>query len=295
MATRFEFVLCGEDEIFLRAAGEEAIREIQRIENKLSFYQRNSIISQLNSKAGYEPVRVDLETFSFLENVSLLSQKTQGTFDPTIAPLMKAWGFVKKNDTVPDKHQIHQAHQQTGIHHVHLDKRNQTVWFDKPGVMFDPGAVGKGYALDRAADLLIEIGIEHALIHGGTSTVIAWGNTPEDEAWHVAVKHPEKEDDTDEKLTKIFRLNNQALSVSAVWGKAVEVEGKTLGHVIDPRTGYPVEAALLAACTAGTATEADAYSTAMLVLDSEAPAFASTCSDISSYFILLNNGDTISN
>jgi FAD:protein FMN transferase len=294
MATRFEFVLCGEDEISLRAAGEEAIREIKRIENKLSFYQRNSIISQINARAGHEPVKVDSETFSFMENVSFLSRKTEGAFDPTVAPLMKVWGFIKNSGSIPDGDQIRKILQYTGTHLIELDKEKQTIRFKKQGVSFDPGAVGKGYALDQAACLLKENGVEHALLHGGTSTVVAWGVSPGQGDWNVAVKHPVKEKSRDDEITEVFALNDQALSVSAVWGKAIELDGKTLGHVIDPRTGYPAETALLAACVADNATTADACSTAMLVLNTQAPDFVSAFGEISSYFLLLHDGKTIS-
>jgi FAD:protein FMN transferase len=294
MATRFEFVLCGDDNVHLRAAGEEAIREIRRIENKFSFYQRNSIISQINKRAGYEPVRVDSETFSFLENVFFLFRKTDGAFDPTVAPLMKAWGFLKQSGSVPEQSEIDHALRHTGMNRIHLNKSDYTVQLEKPGVMIDPGGIGKGYALDQAALLLKESGIEHALIHGGTSTVIAWGKPPDEVEWKIAIKHPDPSFTGRDEILNVFELNNSALSVSAVWGKAFESDGKILGHVIDPRTGRPVDGAQLAACTAESATFADAYSTAMLVLSTDFRTIVSKTDEIFSYFILLNDGNTIS-
>ncbi len=294
MATRFEFVLCGDNNVHLRAAGEEAIREIERIEKKLSFYQRNSIISQINARAGYEPVRIDSETFSFLENVSFLFQETDGAFDPTIAPLMKAWGFVKQSGSVPDQSAIDEALEHTGMNRVRLDKARHTVQFEKPGVMFDPGGIGKGYALDQAALILKEAGIEHALIHGGTSSVIAWGKPPDEWVWKIAIKHPDPSFQGKDEILKVFELNNSALSVSAVWGKAFEADGKLLGHIIDPRTGYPVDGAQLTACIAKNATLADVYSTAMLVSGTENQLIHPKNDKIFSYFILLKNGNTIS-
>lgn len=295
MATRFEFVLCGDDSVALRAAGEEAIREIRRIENKFSFYNPSSSISKINANAGSEAVRTDLETFSFLKHASLLSEETEGAFDPTIAPLMFAWGLIRNSDAKPDHDKIEQAKKLTGMSRVTLDEESHTVRFEKPGMQIDPGSLGKGYALDQAALLLQELGVEHALIHGGTSSVIAWGKPPGENAeWKVAVDLPDLpglKNDNSQTPAKVFTIDNQALSVSAIWGKTADDNGRTVGHVMDPRTGNPVESALLAACITKNAAEADAYSTAMLVMHSEAAVFAEKTDTVSDYFIVLADGE----
>jgi thiamine biosynthesis lipoprotein len=128
--------------------------------------------------------------------------------------------------------------------------------------MLDLGAIGKGYALERAADLLREAGIRSALLHGGTSSVVAIGSPPDAEGWPVAIQHPTRP----EEILTTASLCDGALSVSAVHGKAFEAEGRLLGHVIDPRTGWPVMGAQLAAVTAASPTDTDALSTALLVL-----------------------------
>ncbi|HLR90801.1 MAG TPA: FAD:protein FMN transferase [Balneolaceae bacterium] len=299
MATRFEFVLCGSDEVALRAAGEEAIREIRRIESKFSFYNPTSVISKLNARAGYESVRTDPETFHFIQQASLLSKETNGTFDPTIAPLMRAWGLIRNSDTPPDHKKIEEAKNLTGMSRVILDESDGSVRYETPGMQFDPGSLGKGYALDQVALLLKELGVEHALVHGGTSSVVAWGKPPgEHNEWKVAVELPEEvsffEKEFQKTPTRVFALDNQSLSVSAIWGKTAEDNGKTVGHVIDPRSGKPVESALLAACITDSATTADAYSTAMLVMHSEAAAFADENQAITDYYIVLANGEILS-
>lgn len=295
MATRFEFVLCGNDKVALRAAGEEAIREIRRIENKFSFYNPTSSISKINAEAGFQAVRTDLETFAFLKHASLLSEETGGAFDPTIAPLMFAWGLIRNSDAKPDHDKIEQARMLTGMSRVRLNEGSHSVRFEKPGMQIDPGSLGKGYALDQAALLLKELGVEHALIHGGTSSVIAWGKPAgQDAEWKVAVDLPQLsgiQNSNSQAPAKIFTIDNQALSVSAIWGKTADDNGRTVGHVMDPRTGSPVESALLAACITKNATEADAYSTAMLVLHSEAAEFAEKTDAVSDYFMVLANGD----
>jgi FAD:protein FMN transferase len=144
---------------------------------------------------------------------------------------------------------------------VHLNREDFTVRFEHAGVMLDLGAIGKGYAIEKAAELLREAGVTSALLHGGTSTVCAIGNPPDAEFWKVAIEDPEKK-----QLVAVVRLKNEALSISAVWGKSFEADGKTFGHVIDPRTGQPVSECLLSAVILPSAMETDALSTALLTL-----------------------------
>lgn len=190
---------------------------------------------------------------------------------------------------------VEQAKKATGMSYVTLNEKDHSVRFEKPGMQIDPGSLGKGYALDQAALLLKELGVEHALIHGGTSSVIAWGKpSGENAEWKVAVDLPElpgSKPDNSQTPEKVFTIDNQALSVSAIWGKTADDNGRTVGHVIDPRTGNPVESAFLAACITENATEADAYSTAMLVLHSDAAAFAEKTDAVSDYFIVLKDGE----
>lgn len=293
MATRFELLLLGEDKPALRAAGEEVIREIRRIEDTLSFYRQQSTLSQLNAKAGKVAVPVNAEVFTFLQKVGELSRQTNGAFDPTVGPLMKAWGFTGKKGMKPDDEQLRQILKHTGMQFVQLDEVKRTVRFVRPGVQLDPGGVGKGYALDEATRILQYLGVNHALIHGGTSSVSAWGDSPEGNGWKVAVRYPESAENGDEKLLKVIRLRNEAMSVSTVLGKTFEVEEKTVGHVIDPVTGYPVEGAVLAVCTGQSAMTTDACSTALLVRGNENSPFIARISGISGYIILLNDKNIV--
>jgi FAD:protein FMN transferase len=133
--------------------------------------------------------------------------------------------------------------------------------------MLDLGAVGKGYAMERASELLREAGITSALLNGGTSTVCALGHPPDQEHWKIAIESPPKAGSTERPpLLATVALRDEALSVSAVWGKSFQAEGRTFGHVLDPRTGQPVNGPVLAAVVLPSAMETDALSTALLVL-----------------------------
>ena len=272
MATRFEIVLRGRNAVALRAAGEAALDEVERLEAQLSLYRPTSEIAHLNARAAREPVRVEPGLFRLLQHAKRLSEETAGAFDITIAPLMRAWGLMGGKGKVPTAAQLKRARAQVGMHLVEL--KDYTVRFLRPGVMLDLGAIGKGYAIEQAAELLREAGVKSALIHGGTSTVCALGPHP----WKIAIARPDAaaalsipsvsppaEATSDEPLA-VVDLRNESLSVSAIWGKSFKVGRKTYGHILDPRTGVPVRQAALAAVILPSATETDALSTALLTL-----------------------------
>ena len=284
MATRFELVLHGENAVALRAAGEEALDEIERLEDRLSLYRPGSEIAQLNARAARAPVRVTPELFGLLEHAQRLHAETGGAFDITIAPLVRCWGFMGASGKMPLADQLAAARQCVGMQHVQLDVQNRTVRFARAGVMLDLGAIGKGYAVGQAADILRNLGITSALIHGGTSTVYALGQPPDTDYWKVAIEQPPTivgnpalarltdfpwlEGGASNKIPAM-PLRDEAMSVSAVWGRSFVADGKLLGHVIDPRTGQPVNRAMLAAVVLPSAMETDALSTALLVLGAD--------------------------
>jgi len=269
MATRFELVLHGDDPIALRAAGEEALNEIDRLENQLSLYRPGSEIAQLNARAAREAVRVTPELFALLQHAQQLHAETQGAFDITIAPLVRCWGFMGGTGKMPAPDEIAEARARIGMQHIQLDAGNRTVRFAREGVMLDLGAIGKGYAVGQAAEVLRETGITSALIHGGTSTVFAIGHPPDAEFWKVAIETPPGVTVARDIWPGAVSLRDEAMSVSAVWGRFFEADGRMLGHVIDPRNGQPVNRALLTVVVLPSATETDALSTALLVLGAE--------------------------
>jgi len=272
MATRFEMVLHGDEPVSLRAAGEEALQEIENLEAQLSLFRATSEIAQVNAQASRTPVVVSPAVFSLLSHAKALWKESEGTFDPTIAPLLNCWGFLGNKGSWPREDAIAEARAITGMHLVELDPGPRTVRFTRPGVMLDLGAIGKGYAIQVAADLLRDLGVNCGLIHGGTSTVYGFGRPPDSQHWSVAIDAPPPEPNDlpspvspSANILATVPLQDQALSVSAVWGKCFKRNGKVYGHVLDPRSGRPVENALMAAVVTASATETDALSTAMLV------------------------------
>lgn len=269
MATRFEFVLVGENAVRLRAAGEEALEEIDRIESQLSLYRPGSEIAQINARASFKPVRVSPELFALLQRAKTISETTNGAFDITVAPLVRCWGFMKGSGSRPTDIQIAEARELVGAKHLELDEANSTVRFKRAGMMLDLSSLGKGYALDLAAEALRDAGVENALLHGGTSTIYALGRDA-GEKWKVAIDRPalpgpQTSESAQSPPLVVVELEDEALSMSAVWGKFFNLDGRTYGHVIDPRTGWPSETALLGAIVVTSAADSDALSTAVLL------------------------------
>jgi thiamine biosynthesis lipoprotein len=278
MATRFELVLHGENPVALRAAGEEALGEIERLEEQLSLFRPGSEIAHVNARAAQGPVRVTPPVFALLHRAQRLHQESGGAFDITIAPLVRCWGFMGGSGHLPDPDELAEARACVGMSLVYLDPGDFTVRFARPGVMLDLGAIGKGYAIERAAEVLRDAGVGSALLHGGTSSVQALGHPPDAACWKIAIEHPQAGAGSRPLppgsgpaaaapgLLATVPLCNAAMSVSAVWGKSFQAEGQTFGHVLDPRTGQPVTGAVLAAVVLPAATETDALSTALLTL-----------------------------
>ena len=270
MATRFEFVLVGDDAVRLRAAGEEALDEIEKTEGQLSVYRSGSEIAQVNSGAANAPVRVSPPVFQLLLKARDLWSLSQGAFDITIGPLVRCWGFMKGTGARPTDEEIKAARDLVGMDRLHLDEKTQTVSFSKPGMMIDLGSIGKGYALDLAAEILRDGGVKNALLHGGTSTILAMGTDENGVPWKVAIEPPLLEESQHGEIgtiPKVVELVDQALSVSAPSGKFFVLDGKSYGHVMDARTGWPGGKALLGCAICDRATESDALSTAVLLAD----------------------------
>jgi thiamine biosynthesis lipoprotein len=278
MATCFEWVLWGQAPERLRAAGEEALDEVDALESALSRYRGSSDIARVNAGAAVGPVRVSPCTFRLLERARVLSEVTEGAFDITVGALLRAWGFVGGNGSRPSPQVVRQARDVSGWNRIRLDASEFSVTFDCPGVELDLGALGKGYALDRALELLTEAGVAHVLLHGGTSSILTRGLAPDGRAWRVGLPGPR--DSLPEatglitppgkpSVTHSLELHDESLSVSAVWGTSFTEGGEELGHVLDPRTGEPVRRARCAAVVGPEAAVSDALSTALLVLGPE--------------------------
>ena len=257
MACRFEVTLSGEDSASLEAA-RSALAEVDRVEDRLTMFRESSDLVELNRRAVREAVPLDVELMSLLETCRTLSVETEGAFDPTSTPLSRCWGFLKREGRLPAECEIEAARACVGIGGVELDVAAATVRFGREGTELNLGGVGKGYALDRVSRLLVESGVEHALVSAGGSSLRAIGGR--DHGFRVDLCTPARET----PLARL-RLRGASLGTSGASLQYVELDGRRYGHVIDPRTGWPAHGVLSASVVADDATSADALSTAFLV------------------------------
>lgn len=253
MATIFELMIAGEEEAFASGAAHEAFNEIDRLEQDLSRYLPNSDIARINNLSSTGSVLVSADTFECLRLSKKFHKETLGAFDITTGALMDCWVAPDKSLRHPSSGEIEQARSRIGMDRLDLDEASMSVHVRGPAPQIDLGAIGKGYAADCAAELLREWGVTGALLHGGMSSVYAFGDYPGCVGWPVTLSNPERRG---EVLEKVF-LKDQALGGSGI---------KKGRHIIDPRTGLPVEARRAAWVRSESATRSDALSTACMVL-----------------------------
>jgi len=252
---------CGTDAAELPTIVGAALDEFDRIDRLMSHYRRDSPLSRLNREAANGPVAVEAELLDFLAECLRWSRDSQGAFDVTVGPLMKAWGFFRDEGRVPTRDELEQALAVVGHRHVELDPAAGTVRFDRPGVELDLGGIGKGYAVDRVVSRLRRRGIASALVNLGGSSVYGLGAPPGGRAWEIGVQDP-----TDpEKTALTVPLRDRALSVSGGYQRFFEKDGVTYAHVMDPRTGQPVQGLLSVAVLTATATDGDALDNVLFV------------------------------
>jgi thiamine biosynthesis lipoprotein len=236
MGTTFSVALYGVDRVKMEAAADAALEEARRLDDLLSNYRFESEWSQVNREAGEQPVKVSAELFGLVAEAIEYSRQSQGAFDISVGPLMKVWGFYRGSGHLPHRAEVAAALTRVGYRHIRLDAQAGTVWFDRPGVELDPGGIGKGYAVDRMAEVLQRYGVETALVAGSDSSIYARGAPPaEPRGWPVEIKDPR---DPLRTAARVF-LKDESLSTSGSYEKFFRAEGRTYAHIMDPRTGYP--------------------------------------------------------
>jgi thiamine biosynthesis lipoprotein len=266
MAATFEIILpFGTNRAHEAAAA--ALDEIDRLEAQLTVFRDDSEVSRLNRLGSYGTVQLEPGLFGLLELAARLSRETEGAYDLTTGALTKTWGFYRRQGRVPSEAELAAALAKVGMGYVSLDPQRRTAHYLRPGLEINLGSIGKGYALDRVAELLrCEWGQENALLHGGRSSVYALGDEPGGRhGWAVGLSHPWQP----ERRLAVLHLRNQALGTSAATFQHLEYQGRKLGHILDPRSGWPAEGLASATALAPTAAEADALATAFFILGIE--------------------------
>lgn len=247
-------------------AATRALDLVARLERQLTVFDDQSELSQINRQAYDAPVPVEAQLFELLEYSRRLSLATGGAFDVTAAPLWRLWGFARRAARVPSAEELAEAMTRVGSKLWECDQTCRTVRFLRPGMEIHLGAIGKGYALDRAAHELLLAGVEDFLLHGGHSSVLARGSRSGQTCWTVGIAHPL----VPQRRIGRLRLRNAAIGTTSAAHQYFYYQGKRYGHVLDPRTGLPAEGLLAVTVRAPLAATADALATAFYVMGADA-------------------------
>jgi thiamine biosynthesis lipoprotein len=267
MACQFEARFNSSREQNDTAAAIAALDLIEQLEDQLTVYRPHSEVMEINRRAATEPIAVEARLFALLELAGDLHGSSGGGYDITSGPLSHVWGFSRREGRLPNEGEIANARAKVGWDKVLLNRERQTVFFSHDGVEINLNSIGKGYALDRAKELLLESGANDFIFHGGRSTLVACGNNSNEErgGWKAGLRHPLRP----QLRIAEFTLRDEALSTSGSATQFFRHRGRSYGHLIDPRTGWPAESLHSATVIAPTGAEADALSTAFYVMGTE--------------------------
>ena len=262
MGTVFTVVAYGPNGEYLAEVVREVFEEIDRLDAQMSNYRPESELSNINREAAKHPVIVEPKLFALIQDSLRLSAETNGAFDITVGPLLKAWGFFRGQGRLPSRAELASVMKRVGYRHVRLDAARHEIRFDAPEIELDLGAIAKGYALDRAEDVLRANGVTQALISCGTSSFVALDSPPGEKGWKISIRDPYDK----QKAADSVWLKDFSLSVSGNYEKFFTLRGKTYSHLFDPKTGRPVEGMLSAGVLAPRGETSDGLSTSFYVL-----------------------------
>ena len=261
MGCAYAIIAYGRDGAALPGIVDTAFDEVDRIDRLMSHYKPESALSRLNRDAAGAPVTVAPELFGLIAESLRYSRESDGAFDITVGPLMKAWGFFRGGGRIPGSDELADLRRRVGYTHVVLDADQKTIRFDRPGVELDLGGIAKGYAVDRVVGLLREHRVVAALVSAGGSTVFGLGAPPGQTGWEVGVQDP-----VDPAAAAFnVHLKDRALSISGSYEKSFEKDGVTYSHIMDPRAARPVQGVSSVAVLAPSGTAGDALDDAFFV------------------------------
>ena len=255
MGTVLEITLCDQNLRSPQQTFDSLFASAAQLDTMLSTFLPESAISFLNAHAGQGDFSTPPEVVSLLHLSQRYWRLTQGTFDATVGPLLQLWSNAQKTQTLPSPPQLQHARMLVGSDKVKI-LPNGHIAFTRPGMIVNVGGIGKGYALD----LMVRQSTKNALLNFGQSSVWALGAPPDAPRWRLLIQQP------DGRQVGVIALHNQALSISSSFGQSFTINGRTYGHIIDPRNGMPLQQDRLACIVAPSATLAEALSKALLIL-----------------------------
>lgn len=265
MGSRFDITVVAASEELGYIYIEEATAEIERIENLISSWNEDSETSAINRNAGIKPVKVSLELFKLIERAKQISEITDGAFDISYASMDKIWKFDGSMQRKPTKEEIKASVDKVGYQKIELDTENQTVFLKQKGMKISFGAIGKGYAADKAKELLVSKQVVAGIINAA-GDLTTWGTKASGEKWLIGIANPLSKD----KIFSWLPIVESSVATSGNYEKYVEFDGKRYSHIIDPRTGYPTFGINSVSIFAKSAELCDALATAVFIMGKDA-------------------------
>jgi thiamine biosynthesis lipoprotein len=266
MGCEFEFIVWSQPAMgeILRGYCDEAFAAVDALEARVSNWKHDSITSEIMRQAGVKPVSVDEDLMAMMDFSLQIYDETGGVFDPTVQPILAVWGKYTKGGPLPTPEQIQQALDLTGLKKVVIDKAAGNIYLPKPGMGLDFGGIAKGLALDQAADILKSHGISIAMLSAGSSSLLAIGAPPDSQGWTVTIAHPYNGRSV---AVDTVYLRDEAMGTSSSReDQYLEIEGKRYSHIVDPRTGHPVEGVLSATVIGPRGMQCDALTKPFYIL-----------------------------
>ena len=265
MGCKFEITLIANSEEKANEYVDLAVQEMTRIEKLISSWDPKSQTSKINRNAGIQPVMVDVELFNLIERSLAISKLTDGAFDISYAAMDRIWKFDSSMKEKPPPELITSSIVKVDYRNIILDKKNRTVFLKQKGMKIGFGAIGKGYAADKAKALLIAKGIKAGIINA-SGDMTTWGKQPNGQEWKVAITNPMDKS----QAFALLPISDGAVVTSGDYERFVEIEGERYAHIIDPRTGYPAKGIISVTVFAPKAELADALATSVFVMGIEA-------------------------
>lgn len=265
LGTRCEVQYVCEDEYAARAFECEVMNWVAAFEAKYSRFRQDSLVSRINAAAGREWVQVDTEMEMFLDLSGSLHQLTQGVLDVTALPLMRLWDYRSVQPRIPSESEIASAKRLVGFQKI--QRRSGQIRLPEAGMALDFGGWGKEYAVDIAAQIARKHGIAKALVDFGHD-LFALGAAPGKPAWHIGLEDPVK---PGEACWSSVAARDVGVASSGDYIRGFTLNGKRYGHIVDPRTGWPVaNGCRQVNVIAKACVQAGALSTAVFILGPEA-------------------------
>lgn len=264
MGSRFDITVVASNEKEGNEYIDSAIFEIARIEKLISSWDVNSETSLINKLSGIKPIKVDKELFGLIERSIAISTLTNGAFDISYASMDRIWNYDGTMREMPSEEKISSSIKKVGYQNIIIDKEAQTVFLKLKGMKIGFGAIGKGYAADKAKALLIEKGVKAGIINA-SGDLNAWGKQANGRDWMVAITNPLNKN----KVFSWLPINDSAIVTSGNYEKFISFNGIRYSHIIDPRTGYPSTGIISTSIMTSNAELADAISTSVFVMGVE--------------------------